>query len=134
MDSGFPRRLNSEEADLLTFLLAKFLPDERHYLAQLPRSVVTGKCSCGCPTIDLWDEGTPAPPLSEARLLWQGTGLTAKGATVTVTLLETAGRLSSFDVAYFGDEACDDLPQAESIDEIPPSSLAARADGRLRDG
>ncbi len=134
MDAEFPRRLTPAETGLLTYLLTKFFPNESHYLAQLSRSVVTGKCSCGCPTIDLWDEGAPAPPLSKARLLWQGQGLTAKNSTVIVTLLETAGRLSSFDVAYFGDEACDDLPLPESIEEIPPPPPAAQADGRLREG
>lgn len=130
MDVKFPRPLTQEEKSLLAFILTKFFPNESRLLEQLSKTVVTNECGCGCPTIDLWTEGLPAPPLSEARLIWQGTGRTAKNLTVIVSLLETAGQLSSFDVAYSSDEVCGDLPLPESIEEFPPHAPAA---GRLRE-
>lgn len=122
MDAEFPRPLTQEERSLLTFILVKFCPGESQFLEQLSQTVVTNECPCGCPTIDLWTEGAPAPPLRDARLLWRGTGRTAKNLLVTVSLLQTGGQLSSLDVAYFGDEVCADLPLPESIEEWPAAS------------
>lgn len=122
MNAEFPRPLTQEERSLLTFILGKFLPRESRLLEQLSQTVVTNGCPCGCPTIDLWTEEKSAPPLSDARLLWQGTGRTAKNLLVIVSLLQTAGQLSSFDVAYSCDEACADLPRPDTIEEFPPAT------------
>lgn len=122
MNAEFPRPLTQEEKSLLAFILTKFFPNESRLLEQLSKTVVTNQCGCGCPTIDLWTEGKPAHALSEARLLWQGTGRTAKNLLVIVSLLQTAGQLSSFDVAYSCDEVCADLPLQDTIEEFPPAT------------
>ena len=48
------RALSAEERALVEHLIRAFAPQEAvAFLAQLDHVRVTGRCSCGCPTIDL---------------------------------------------------------------------------------
>jgi hypothetical protein len=113
--------LTEVERGFVASLLAKFLPDETYFQEQLVNSVVTRICGCGCPTFDLWENGSAAPPASEARVFWQGFGETVRGDSVGILLFQTAGRLSCCEVFYNADESRADLPVLEGIKESPTS-------------
>jgi len=119
----FPRPLTETERSFVAFLITKFLPTRNYLQEQLADSVVTRICGCGCPTFDLWETCSPAPPASEARVFWQGYGETARGDSVGILLFETAGRLSCCEVFYNADESRADLPVFESIKESPTSPV-----------
>jgi len=47
------RPLTEEERKLLEWLLANGSPEAKPYLSQIANVNVVGKCTCGCPTVDL---------------------------------------------------------------------------------
>lgn len=59
------RPMTPEERALLDFLLTDAIPDVATLRAQAADAMMTGSCSCGCPTVDLapaggapsWDAG-----------------------------------------------------------------------------
>jgi hypothetical protein len=67
MDDASTRRLTPNERTTLDTLLAADFPGAAELRAQAPTARVTGRCDCGCPTIDLVvDEATPSAPLENS--------------------------------------------------------------------
>jgi hypothetical protein len=55
--SDFPRPLNPKEKTILDFLLSEPFPGRDELRAQLETVTVSGRCDCGCETIDLSVDG-----------------------------------------------------------------------------
>jgi hypothetical protein len=53
------RRMTSEEQAVVLAMLAQDFPGSEELRAQVPAAVVTGRCTCGCATIDLRVEPVP---------------------------------------------------------------------------
>ena len=71
-----PRSLTDAEGAVLEALLAKDFPGSAELVKQLPWTMVTGTCDCGCATVDLAVDRTgclpaasPSPVPSEARVV-----------------------------------------------------------------
>ena len=47
------RALSKEERTLLEWLVANGSPEARQYASQIEDIMVVGRCTCGCPSIDL---------------------------------------------------------------------------------
>ncbi len=88
------RELTAEERDLLRWLLAHGRADAEHYLPQVERVKVVGRCSCGCPSIDLAVGGVgpdrAAGMVSLSDWLWP----TPEGPLFGIVLFAIAGRLA----------------------------------------
>jgi len=115
------RPLTAEERTLAERLLrCAALKEALAFIAQLDQARVTGRCSCGCPTVDLTvppelrvADPPPGRPLADATgrvdgkivgvMLFQSEGL--------LSLLETY-RLEDFSDAPFG------LPSIDSIERL----------------
>jgi hypothetical protein len=48
-----PRPLSGAERSIIGALLASGFPGSEELRSQVPRSVVVGRCDCGCPTVDI---------------------------------------------------------------------------------
>jgi hypothetical protein len=48
-----PRPLNEAELSILDALLTVDFPGAAAFRAQVPHTMVIGRCDCGCPTVDL---------------------------------------------------------------------------------
>lgn len=115
------RPLSGAEKAVAERLLREFAPPEAvAFLAQLDRARVTGRCSCGCPTIDLTVPSEfrvvhppPGGPLADAfgRV---------EGKLVGVMLFQDGGLLSLLEV-YRLEDAGDNpfgLPGVESLEPV----------------
>lgn len=115
------RPLTAEERTVAEFLLRYAAPKEAlAFISQLEHARVTGKCSCGCPTVDL--EVPPEfrvidPPPN--RPLADATGR-VNGKLVGVMLFQSGGLLSLFE-GYRLEDISDDpfgLPAVDSIEQL----------------
>jgi hypothetical protein len=115
------RPLSAEEKAIAERLLRDAAPSEAlAFLTQLDHARVTGRCSCGCPTVDLT---VPAefrvadPP--QNRPLADATGR-VDGKLVGVMLFQSGGLLSLLEV-YRLEDVSDDpfgLPAVETIERM----------------
>jgi hypothetical protein len=124
------RPLSAHEKGLAERLLREFAPPEAAaFLSQLDHARVTGKCSCGCPTIDLTvppefrvENPCPHRPLADAfgRV---------NGKLVGIMLFHSGGLLCLLETYRLEDPSDDpfDLPAIDTIqpcvwsnDEVKP--------------
>jgi hypothetical protein len=101
---------------LLEWLLANGRPEAREYERQAPSLRVVGRCSCGCPTIDLAigerDQHTVCP----SEILADFSGVTAEGIEVGVILHAREGQISELEVySMTGEDRELGLPTIESL-------------------
>jgi hypothetical protein len=115
------RPLSADEKALAERLLREFAPSEAVvFLPQLDHARVTGRCSCGCPTVDLtvppeFRVASPCPdrPLADAtgRVNGKIVGIMLFQSGGLLCLLETY-RLEDFSDDPFG------LPAIETLQPI----------------
>lgn len=115
------RSLTPEEKDLVEFLLRHAAPPEGlAFIPQLDHANVTGRCSCGCPTVDL---AVPSefrvsnPP--QCQPLADATGR-VDGKVVGVMLFQSGGLLSLLET-YRLEDISDDpfgLPPISTIERL----------------
>lgn len=115
------RPLTSEEKELSEYLLRHAAPAESvAFIPQLDHARVTGKCSCGCPTVDLAvpnEFRVPNPP--PGRPLADATGRVG-GKLVGVMLFQNGGLLSLLET-YRLEDLSDDpfgLPPISTIERL----------------
>jgi hypothetical protein len=115
---GEDRPLSADERALAERLLREFAPPEAAaYLPQLDHARVTGRCRCGCPTVDLMvpselQVASPCPerPLADAfgRVNGKLVGIMLFQSGGLLCLLETY-RLEDFSEDPFGLPAIDTI-------------------------
>jgi hypothetical protein len=115
------RPLTVEEKAVAERLLRCAAPKEGlAFIAQLDHARVTGRCSCGCPTVDLTVplefrvvDPPPDRPLADA------TG-SVNGKSVGIMLFQSEGLLGCLEVYPLEDFSNDPfgLPQVDSIERI----------------
>lgn len=115
------RPLTPEERDLAKYLLCHAaVPGADAFIPQLDHARVTGRCSCGCPTVDLSvppEMCVSAPPVD--RLIADTTGR-INGKMVGVMILQNQGLLCLLEV-YRLEDVSDDpfgLPPIETIKRL----------------
>jgi hypothetical protein len=88
------RDLTAEERELIRWLLLHGSPGAHNYLAQVDVARVVGRCSCGCPSVDLSVDGIgpdrAAGMVSLSDWLWP----TPEGPLFGLVLFATDGRLA----------------------------------------
>jgi hypothetical protein len=97
------RSLNSEERQILAFLIQEVAPDRLGEVAELK---VVARCGCGkCPTV-LFGRSLDDPPLTGThRQIASYRGVNTDGVDVGVVLLERKGVLSELEAwSPTGDE------------------------------
>jgi hypothetical protein len=115
------RSLSSEEKAIAEHLLRYAAPPEAlAFLSQINHARVTGRCSCGCPTVDLTvppDFRVVDPPPN--RPLADATGR-VNGKLVGVMLFQNCGLLSGLEVYRLEDFSDDPfgLPAVDTIERM----------------
>jgi hypothetical protein len=126
------RPLTPEERAIAERLLRCAAPEEAlAFIPQLDQARVTGRCSCGCPTVDL----TVPPELRVAdpppgRPLADATGR-VNGKLVGVMLFQSGGLLSLLETYRLEDFSDDPfgLPSIDSIERLVWSDNSSETKG-----
>jgi hypothetical protein len=105
------RPLNDAERSLLEWLLAHGSPDARQYAPQLLQARVVGRCTCGCPTIDLAMGDRQQRTVGPSHVLADFEGITPEGIKVGVILHAREGQLSELEIYA--------LPEADGPFSLP---------------
>jgi hypothetical protein len=97
-----PRPLNAEERRVLTFLLAETFPGSDELRLQSLNAIVTRRCDCGCPTVDVETHG-PVAPIEGALAAVEADVLPVSDEPPgQILLFLKDGYLSSIEYVYFG--------------------------------
>ncbi|MBB4966464.1 hypothetical protein [Saccharothrix violaceirubra] len=117
MDESRP--LTATEKAVLDLLLSKEFPGAAELRAQVAVAAVTGRCGCGCPSVDLSvPDDVPRSPYrgrlapTEAR-----TEPDADGLPLEVILFLDDGALSYLELIHYG-EPPEDWPAAASLSVV----------------
>ena len=107
--------LTEEERTLLEWLIANGTPDAHQYAHQVPRLRVIGRCTCGCPTIDLALAGD-SHKKAGSKIIADFEGVTSQGLRVGVIVHVREEEISELEV-YPIDEATGPfgLPSPETL-------------------
>lgn len=92
------RRLSKEEQILLEWLIANGSLDAQQYASQIVDIIVVGRCTCGCPSIDLAVEESENRKTGASHLLADFEGKTPEGIDVGVILHAREGKISELEV------------------------------------
>jgi len=113
------RLLTEKERKLLEWLLANGSPDAKPYLSQIANVKVVGKCTCGCPTIDLALGDREQRKTGPSVLLADFVGRTPEGIEVGVIVHAREGEISELEVyAIAGSKGRFNLPSVESLKQF----------------
>jgi len=111
------RSLTPEERDLLERLLGRGTENAERYLKQLPDTTVVGKCSCGCPTLDLAVRGIAASLSSPSTILADARGVSPEGVQFEIILHAREGLLSELEAySILGESSGFTLPPIDEIE------------------
>lgn len=110
------RSLSKEERVLLEWLMANGSPDAHQYASQLSDLRVVGRCTCGCPSLDLAVGDREERTTGRSHILADFDGLTAEGVPVGIILHAREEQLSELEVYAISDfEGPFGLPSIESL-------------------
>jgi hypothetical protein len=113
------RPLSKEERILLEWLIAKGVPEARQYASQIEDVIVVGRCTCGCPSIDLAVGDGECRKTGPSEILADFEGETPDGIEVGVILHARAGQISELEVYAIPDvKEPFDLPIIESLKQL----------------
>ncbi|VVJ15596.1 Uncharacterised protein [Amycolatopsis camponoti] len=102
------RPLTPAEREVLTFLLAGDFPGAAELRAQAETARVTGRCGCGCPTIDLEVDATlPTADLGEP--------VEADAPDGGLIVFADGGRLSGLEYWTTSDDTPAEFPPVDRI-------------------
>jgi hypothetical protein len=94
--------LNPEERELVKWLLANGAPEAGAYARQLGNLRVVGRCSCGCPTVDLANGDSEEIATGPSQILADFIGVTADNVEVGVVLHARQNEISELEVYSLG--------------------------------
>jgi hypothetical protein len=113
------RLLTEEERKLLEWLLANGSPEAKPYISQIANVNVVGKCTCGCPTIDLALGNREQRKTAPSIILADFTGKTPEGIEVGVIVHAREGEISELEVYAIPDwKGPFNLPSIESLKQF----------------
>lgn len=113
------RPLTEEERKLLEWLLANGSPEAKPYISQIANVNVVGKCTCGCPTIDLALGNREQRKTAPSIILADFTGKTPEGIEVGVIVHAREGEISELEVYAIPDwKGPFNLPSIESLKQF----------------
>jgi hypothetical protein len=92
------RSLTEKEGTLLEWLLANGRPDAKPYRSQVANVNVVGRCTCGCPSIDLAVGEREQRKTAPSIILADFEGRTPEGVEVGVILHAREGEISELKV------------------------------------
>lgn len=123
-----PRALTqTERASLLRLLPEDAFPGVAEYRTQVDHVTVVGRCSCGCPTVELEVDRTRAaqsPALGAPLLPLEGEAGNGD-AFVQLIVFAPRGWLESLELVYYSDTPPAELPDPDSWRVVPGSSGGA---------
>jgi hypothetical protein len=97
------RPLATEESTLLDWLIANGNPEAQRYASQLGEVHVVGRCTCGCPSLDLELAGRTDRTTGPSEILADFDGTTDESVPVGVILHAREGQISELEVYAIGD-------------------------------
>jgi len=113
------RLLTQEERKLLEWLLANGSREAKPYISQIAKVNVVGRCTCGCPTIDLALGNREQRKTALSIILADFTGKTPEGIEVGVIVHAREGEISELEVYAIPDwKAPFNLPSIESLKQF----------------
>ena len=120
------RPLSAEEKELLLFLLSHTNSDAAAFLPQVEETIVTGRCSCGCPTIDLKGPDQVEEIIHRSGPLVDASGKTSDNRHVGVLVWANRRQLTGLEVYNLSesDEPWG-LPTIESLTAFSGEALQA---------
>jgi hypothetical protein len=92
------RPLTKEERTLLEWLITNGNPDAQQYTSQIADVTVVGRCTCGCPSIDLAVGDHEQRKSGPSTILADFEGKTREGIEVGVILHAREGHISELEV------------------------------------
>ena len=116
-DQSFPRPLSEPERRILTALLEPDFPGAAELRAQLPRTEVTSRCSCGCPTVNLAVPLDVAPsPVGDGCLPVQAAVDTIDHAAQHIIFFVRDGRLDRLETWWIDGDVPSEWPPIDRLD------------------
>jgi hypothetical protein len=113
------RPLTEEERKLLEWLLANGSPEAKPYISQIANVNVVGKCTCGCPTIDLALGNREQRKTAPSIILADFIGKTPEGIEVGVIVHAREGEISELELYAIPDwKGPFNLPSIESLKQF----------------
>jgi hypothetical protein len=113
------RPLTAEELKLLEWLLANGTPDAKPYISRIADVNVVGKCTCGCPTIDLASADHKQRKTGPSTILADFVGKSPEGIEVGVIVHAREGEISELEVYAIPDwKGPFSLPSVESLKQF----------------
>ena len=113
------RLLTQEERKLLEWLLANGSREAKPYISQIAKVNVVGRCTCGCPTIDLALGNREQRKTAPSIILADFTGKTPEGIEVGVIVHAREGEISELEVYAIPDwKGPFNLPSVESLKQF----------------
>ena len=110
------RPLSKEERTLLEWLVANGGPDAQQYASQIADFSVVGRCTCGCPSIDLSVGRREQRKTGPSHILADFEGETPEGIAVGVILHVREGEISELEICAILDvKGPFNLPSIESL-------------------
>ena len=113
------RPLTEEERKLLEWLLTNGSPEAKPYLSQIANVNVVGKCTCGCPTIDLALGDRAQRKTAPSTILADFVGKSPEGVEVGVIVHAREREISELEVYAIPDwKGPFNLPSVESLKQF----------------
>jgi hypothetical protein len=114
-----PRPLNEAERRILDALLAVDFPGVAEIRAQMPHTMVVGRCDCGCPTVSLTvPNDIPASAVHTPIRLAPAEGRVTPIANEPpgdIILFVDNGRMSSLEYVSYVDPAPSEWPPLDRV-------------------
>ena len=100
-------------------MLANGSPEAKPYISQIANVNVVGKCTCGCPTIDLALGNREQRKTAPSIILADFTGKTPEGIEVGVIVHAREGEISELELYAIPDwKGPFNLPSIESLKQF----------------
>jgi hypothetical protein len=113
------RPLTEGERKLLEWLLTNGSADAKPYLSQIANVNVVGKCTCGCPTIDLALGDREQRKTAPSTILADFVGKSPEGVEAGVIVHAREGEVSELEVYAIPDwKGPFNLPSVESLKQF----------------
>ncbi|MDQ2630209.1 MAG: hypothetical protein M3Y75_04420 [Actinomycetota bacterium] len=115
--AGLPRPLSPEESATIRVLLEhEDFPGRDELLGQIPTARVVGRCGCGCATVELAVDRSPAEEALQEPIPTEATVLDEDGGGIGGMLLFVKdGCLNQLEVYSYEDEPIKSLPSLDRL-------------------